>query len=68
MLWKVHYTVQYSMYSWCKSHFFCFGLAVELSSESEPEELDGISELDEIRVDDKDIDDLDKLIAITRSK
>jgi len=41
---------------------------VELSSESEPEELDGISELDEIRVDDKDIDDLDKLIAITRSK
>jgi len=56
------------MYSWCKSHFFCFGLAVELSSESEPEELDGISELDEIRVDDKDIDDLDKLIAITRSK
>lgn len=42
--------------------------AVELSSESEPEELDGISELDDIRVDDKDIDDLDKLIAITRKE
>lgn len=41
---------------------------MELSSESELEDVDGLSELDDIKVDDEDINDLDKLIATTRSK
>jgi len=46
---------------------FCVLTAVELSSESEPEDLEGLSDIDDIKVDHDDIDDLDKLVATTRS-
>ncbi|EAR99424.2 flagellar WD-repeat protein PF20 (macronuclear) [Tetrahymena thermophila SB210] len=42
--------------------------AVELTSESEPEDLDGLSEIDDMKVDDEDINDLDKLVATTRKE
>ena len=42
--------------------------AVELSSESEPVDIEDVSDIEDIRVDDSDIKDLDKLIAATKSK
>jgi hypothetical protein len=41
--------------------------AVEVSSESEPEELDDISGIEDIKADDEDIQELEKLIATTKS-
>lgn len=41
--------------------------AVELSSESEPEDPADLTELEDIKVDDDDLQDLDKLIATTKS-
>ena len=40
--------------------------AVEISSESEPDEIDDLSGIEDIRV--QDIEDLDKLMATTKSK
>lgn len=41
--------------------------AVEISSESEPEEMDDISGIEEFKADGEDIDDLENLIATTKS-
>ena len=40
---------------------------MELSTESEPEDAEDVSDLEDIKCDDEDILDLDKLIATTRS-
>lgn len=41
---------------------------VEISSESEPEDLQDISELDDMKADDSDIQDIYKLIAATKKE
>ena len=69
----LYYCRNYKTYA---NQFFFFSntyhpkkkIAVEVSSESEPEDLEDISQIEELRADDQDIDDLEKLIATTRSK
>lgn len=41
--------------------------AVDISSESEPEELEDLDELEDIKIDEEELNDLDKLIATTKS-
>jgi len=41
--------------------------AVEISSESDPEELDDLDDLEDIQVDDEELLDLDRLIQTTKS-
>lgn len=41
--------------------------AVDISSESEPEDLEDMSDIEDIHVDDDELNDLDKLIATTKS-
>lgn len=48
-------------------NYFSTFLAVDISSESEPEELDDLEDLEDIKVDDQELNDLDKLIATTKS-
>jgi hypothetical protein len=42
--------------------------AVDISSESDPDEIDDTDDIEEIKVDDQELNDLDKLIAATKSK
>jgi hypothetical protein len=42
--------------------------AVDISSESDPDEIDDVDDIEEIKVDDQELNDLDKLIAATKSK
>lgn len=48
-------------------HLCLLSLAVEISSESEPEELDDLEDIEDIKVDDEELNDLDRLIATTKS-
>jgi sperm-associated antigen 16 protein len=40
---------------------------VDISSESEPEEIDDLEDLEDIKVDDQELNDLDKLLAMSKS-
>lgn len=52
---------------WSKVRNSFENLAVDISSESEPEELEDLEDLEDIKVDDQELNDLDKLIATTKS-
>ena len=52
---------------WLKVGCLGYVLAVDISSESEPADLDDLDDLEDIKVDDQELNDLDKLIATTKS-